>query len=187
MESNKKRKFNAIMTLVLGIISVYVSYRFNSGKDEKLTQKQLTNVKDVVTLIKDEIPLRKKNYPNVKINLKNYPDIDFKTRNETFMTTNKNLFFEEVKVGDTLTIDIKKEDYLTKISKNRKVDFSEENNVNSIWLVTLKDKKYNYLSLSQYNDEDQSNAVWGTWIFGIFGLLLIVAGIISLKTTEETV
>lgn len=119
----------------------------------------------------------------IRIKLKNYPDFKFDVDGVAYKASAAKDFVNNTEAGDTITLDIKLEEYEKKIEQSKPLSyFDKSDNYEFISVYGLSDKDYFYLSLVDYNAEKKSDNKVGIWGAIIAGLFFIGAAIYDLKT-----
>lgn len=119
----------------------------------------------------------------IRIKLKNYPNFNFDVDGVAYKATAATDFVNNTEVGDTITLDIKLEEYEKKIERSKQLNYLDKSdNYAFISVYGLSDKDYFYLSLVDYNAKKKSDDKIGFWGAIIAGLFFVGAAIYGLKT-----
>jgi hypothetical protein len=123
----------------------------------------------------------------VHIQLAEYPEYTFTISGISFKALYTQLYVENVKIGDTLYLEITKNDYVKKITKEDKnLTFSDKYvNYKSIQVYTLADKEYQYSTLDDYQLCQDANNHLGVILLSISGVIIIIYGIIQIRKSKK--
>lgn len=167
-KSNTKLEIGILFILsCIFLIGSYIS--FENSKTILSTQ-DITTLRQIVTNeIKIDTPA--KGGSSIKLSLKEYPNFDFQINGIAFSATNTSNLISNVKIGDTILVDIKTDEYKKKLTKEKPLGFFDKTlNYKFINIYGLRDKTKTYLTLSDYNAERKTEAPWVFWISLLTGL-----------------
>ncbi len=175
--SNRNNLYYAIGFAILGGVFLYLGYDCYATKDKEVIYSDLHTITDVITN-KVEIQKRRKGSSWIRINLKSYPSFNFDIDGLAYSATYASEYVANVKVGDTLYVDIRKDDYQMKLTKEKPLGFWDKTiNYSIIPVYELRDKNLTYLSLLGYNGEHKSDTSFGFWVYGLVGAFFFGTGI----------
>ncbi len=181
----RNRLFYTIGFLTIGSVFLYASYHSFLKKDRQIQYSELHTVTDIITN-KAEIKKGSKGSRSIVIKLKSYPYFNFEISANGYSATNKSDYVSNVKIGDTLHLDIMKDEYQMKLSGEKQPGFWDKTvNYHLIHIYELRDKNNTYLSLSGYNKELKEDASFGIWLFGIIGVIALVSGFLYLFSNHQ--
>ena len=170
-KSNTKLEIGLLFVLsCIFLIGSYIS--FDNSKTILSTQ-DITTLRQIVTNeIKIDTPA--KGGPSIKLSLKEYSNFDFEINGNAYSATYADNLVRNVKVGDTLLVDIKTDEYKKKLTKEKPLGFFDKTiNYRLINVYGLRDKNKTYLTLSDYNKERETDAPLVSWISLLIGLGLL--------------
>lgn len=166
---------------IVGGLFLYASYHFYLTIDNEIKYSKLHTVTDVITN-KAEIVKGSKSSRSIRIKLKSYPSFNFDIAGNGYSATYSLDYVSNVKIGDTLSVDIMKDEYQIKITKEKQPGFWDKTvNYSFISVYGLRDKNNSYLILSDYNNEHKSDKPIGIWLFGLVGLFVLGSGLYLFK------
>lgn len=148
----------------------------------KFYVSELPNKNNIVKIngvLKNDIKIKKGKRGNTLIiKLKNHPEINFTIGSVSLRQSYSQKLIDENKSGDSIMFFIENKEYNRKILKTEKIPFPENIfHSNKISIVEIKNRKSNYLLLSDYNKEHLENNYLATAFLGFFGLLMTFLGI----------
>jgi hypothetical protein len=156
---------------IIGIALLYGTYYTNSKIGTELTDDDLTTITDVITN-KPEITKGRKGHRSIDIKLKSYPEFDFDVSGISYKATYASHYADEVKTGDSLTLQILTSEYEGKLLKTKPLGFwAKHSHYYNIDVYGLSDAKNTYLKVSNYNiekDDDRSFVFWFLLVLGAF-------------------
>lgn len=170
------RKFG-IGFLIIGILFSLYFY-----KDYKIENKEL-NIEDITTIkgeIINDVEIEKgtRGKRSIEIRIAEYPEFIFTLSGKSYDASNSKNYVAKAKKGDLISLDIKTEIYLKKLTKEKELELWDKIiNYNFISVYGLKDKNYNYLTLDRYNDLRKEDSSWAWWFLTLICLSLIGSGI----------
>jgi len=115
----------------LGLICIVVGLFFlflasNSYKNlTEIKQIEITTLKQKI-VSKIEILTGSKGSKSLKIKLQQYPDFDFQVIGSAYSAALIDKFISNVKTGDTLLVDIKKDEFRMKLTKEDRLGFFDK-------------------------------------------------------------
>lgn len=147
-----------IFILLFGLLIIYGVFYISKNRTEKIFIEETIRIEDVITN-KPQIEKGSRGSRFVHIKLKKFPKFTFQLAGVNYSATYISDLVDKVKVGDTLYLDIKKDDYLKKLAKEKELGFWDKySNYEFIYIVGLKDKNMEYLSVDDFNKENSSDA-----------------------------
>jgi hypothetical protein len=175
--SRRNNLYYAIGFTILGGLFLYLGYHYYMTKDEEIIYSDLHTIRDVITN-KAEIHKGSKGSKSIQIRLKSYPPFNFDIDGLAYSATYASEYVANVKVGDTLYVEVLKEEYEMKLSKEKPLGFWDKTvNYSFIRVYELRDKNRIYLSLSGYNEEHKSDVLFGILLYGLAGAFILGTGI----------
>ncbi|QCX54375.1 hypothetical protein [Elizabethkingia sp. JS20170427COW] len=178
MNEIKSAKEN-IKLICIAFISSFILLFF-AGKFyfDKLPNK--TNIIELKGVLKNDIKIEKgrRGSRTLIIKLKEYPTIEFTIGSVSLRQTYEQQLLEENTIGDSLTLFVKNKTYRTKILKTEKIPFPENYlHPENVSIVEIKNKKFTYLSIDDYDKEHKINNYLAIALFGFFGVFMTFLGI----------
>lgn len=172
--------------LLLGISSLLVSfYDYQTKRD--ISQNELIVINGTVS---DSLKIYEAksswyNQSSLSICLEDYTDNSFGLNSpHTFIVKDNNLL-QDIKIGDSITLGIEKNEYHRKILKDTPISLIEKLNYsNAVSIYTIQAKDKTYLSLNDYNDKMSSYKKRFMYFWLIAGIVTIY---INLKKKPKTV
>ena len=161
---------------MLGGIFLYAAYHYQFNTPE-IQANQIQRIRDVIT---PPLSIEKssKGYQAIQLHLKSYPEFSFDLNGIALAETNARDFESNVKVGDTLTLEVLKEEYQKKLSREIPLGFWDKTlNYSLVSVYGLRDQNSTYLHLADYNRAKQKDSPIGVWLFGLIGLWVLGTGI----------
>lgn len=184
--SRRNNLYYAIGTSLFGILCLFAAYHFYITKDDEIQYTNIHSITDVITN-KPEIIKGSKGSRDIHIKLKSWPEFIFQISGNSYEATYTSDYIEYVKVGDTLSLDIMKDEYEMKLSKEKPLGFWDKTvNYQFIPVYGFKDRNRSYLTISDYNTQNRSDTSIGIWFFGIGGLFLFGYGFVLLKKEDPS-
>lgn len=174
---HRKRSLIAgVVLLLVGGIVVFSAYFLYSDEINDTSSFELHTITDII-INKAEISAGAKGSRSVQIKLKKYPTFKFDIAGVGYEAMFSSEYVSNVKIGDTLKIEILKDDYQMKLAKEKPLGFWDKTiDYFHINVYGLRDKKSNYLSLSDYIDA-KNNDMPGFWILvGFLGMFISGSG-----------
>ena len=169
--------YYAIGFTILGGLFLYAAYHFYLTKDNEIKYSEFQTITDVITN-KAIIEKGSKGSRSIRIKLKSYPSINFDIAGNGYSATYSSVYVANVKIGDTLNLDIMKDEYQMKLTKEKPLGFWDKTvNYSFISVYGLRDKNNTYLNLTDYNNEHKSDTPIGIWLFGLVGLFVLGSGL----------
>jgi hypothetical protein len=169
--------YYAIGFTILGGLFLYTAYHFYLTKDNEIKYSELQTITDVITN-KAEIEKGSKGSRSIRIKLKSYPTFSFDIAGNGYSATYASDYVANVKIGDTLNLDIMKDEYQMKLTKEKSLGFWDKTiNYSFISVYGLRDKNNTYLNLTDYNNVHKSDTPIGIWVFGLAGLFVLGSGL----------
>ena len=180
IQNNWVRRNNlyyAIGFTIFGGLCLYATYHFYLIKDKEVKYSELQRIRDVITN-NAEIEKGRKGSRSIRIKLKSYPSFMFDIKGNSYSATYTSDYVTHVKVGDTLNLDIMKDEYQMKLTKEKRLGFWDKTvNYSFISVYGLSDNNHTYLDLTDYNNEHKSDSSIGIWLFGLVGLFVLGNGL----------
>ncbi|POY35000.1 hypothetical protein C3K47_17230 [Solitalea longa] len=175
-EKNWQKRNNlyySIGSSLIGALLFYGAYNSYLKKDKQLSYNELSKISSVI-INQPEITKGSKGSKSIKIKLKDYPNFDFDINGVAFSSTYVDDYINYVNTGDTLNVYILKDEYLKKITKEKKLNFFDKTvNYQFISVYGLTDAQKIYLSLSSYNETNQKDNEEGIWLFLGLGIFFV--------------
>jgi hypothetical protein len=175
--TRKSNKKYGIGFLIIGILFSFGLFNLNKNGSQEL------NIEDITTIqgeIINDVKIKKgnKGKRSIEIKIAEHPDFKFKLSGNSYYATNSESYISKVKKGDLISIDIKTDAYLKKLTKEKQPDFWDKTvNYRLISIYGLKDKNYTYLTLDKYNNKRNEDSSWGLWFLTLICLSFIGSGI----------
>jgi len=146
-------------------------------------------VKDALVIIKGTLDQREISGNFLEpsfIYLAEYPGTRFAISGSCAYAFYKRAFSQNVKFGDSLTVEVKRNEYLKYISKELPPDFFDTYILpgKTVKIFGLSSRDHQYFELKLYNSVCEKDA--GSilkWIFLCGGAILLVSGILSLRNS----
>lgn len=183
-QNNWQRRNNfyyAIGFSILGSLFLYGAVRQFQKKDIEINSSQLQTITDKI-ISEPTIYKGSKGSRSIKIKLNSFPTFRFEISGYGYQACYAGDYIENVKLGDTIKLDILKDQYKMKLSKEKPLGFWDKSiNYSQISVYGLRFKNYTYLDLNDYNKEIRNQSPFGIWVFGIMGLGFILFGIYTFK------
>lgn len=183
----KNQDFAELMLKLLALVIVVTIFIrvINNGQKYNKIVNESDLVKLVATLSNQPaIKVGSEGGPSVSIELQEYPRFGFAVFGGSYYALKARRFVLEAHPGDTITIDILKED-LNKIHRSFDPMFPDNINYTSIQPFSLMVKGKVYMSLEDRNREwaDNNSLKWflGYWIAGL-GVIVIIIYLIFRRT-----
>lgn len=162
---------------ILGGLFSYAAYHFFLIRINDLKYSELQTIADVITN-RAEIEVGSRGSRSIIIKLKSYPLFRFNIVGNGFSATHVSDYVANVKIGDTLNLDIKKDEYQMKLTKEKELGFWDKTvNYSLISVYGLRDKNYSYLTLADYNSEYKKDAPIGFVLLGFIGIFMLSGGL----------
>lgn len=163
--------------IILGCFFIYKAYHIYLNKDNEIKYSELHTITDVITN-KAEIQKGSKGSRLIRIKLKSYPSFSFNIGGNGYLATYSSDYVANVNIGDTLNVDIMKDEYQMKISKENQLGFLDKSvNYSFISVYGLRDRNRTYLTLSDLNNVHKRDTPIGIWLFGFVGLFVLGCGL----------
>lgn len=161
---------NAIVTLLVGFAFLYGAYTSCLPNEYLIKSNELTAITGTVA---NELEIKKgrKGRRSVNIKIAPYQDYKFYLSGSAYKAAYTQDFVNTVMIGDTITININKKDYEETIVVKNKLEGTEGSMKDSyISVYGLKDNYDTYLTLEDYNKEEESQREMGFWLMLVIGL-----------------
>ncbi len=169
--------YHAVGFTILGGLFMYAAYHFYLTKDNEIKYSELQTITDVI-INKAEIEKGSKSSRSIRVELKSYPSFSFGIAGNGYSASHASDYVANVQIGDTLNLDIMKDEYQMKITKEKPLGFWDKTvNYSLISVYGLRDKNNIYLNLTDYNNEHKSDTPIGIWLFGLAGLCVLGSGL----------
>ena len=180
----RKNAVLAVFFLMTGGCCLFFAFNFYYMNKDEISYYDLQTISGVITN-KAEIHTGSKGSGSISINLRSYPSFNFYISGNSLKATNISSYIENVKIGDTLNLEILKDEYQKKLTKEMPLSFWDKTiNYSFISVYGLRDKNSSFLHLNDYIYElknDWALASLFLWVFFIVGLFMIGAGIYLFK------
>lgn len=181
-DSTKQNKYQrkqefilSIFFYLLSIPFVFVTITSINSLNKEIQQFELKTLKETVVL---DASIGKGKSRSLNLKLKDFPEFEFTISGINFNAAKPEKFVSEFKKGDTLDIDILREDYLSKFTKHKEPSFLDKSvNYYFVTFYGLRNKNNNYLTLKDINIESKKDKK-----FGIIFYPLITLGFIIIAT-----
>ncbi|AQY22471.1 hypothetical protein [Riemerella anatipestifer] len=174
MTEIKNRKENIKLILIAFISSLILLFFATKWYFYELPdQNSIVEINDV---FKEKIKTERgyKGKISLVIKLRRNPNINFKINSISWRTTDSRELIEENKIGDSITLYVKKSDYKSKI-------LNPETNDSYVDVVEIRNNKTVYLSLSDYNRVHSVNNILGILFFSFFGVFMFILGLMGIR------
>lgn len=184
----KRRDIRGLIVFLLLTLSFFVIAYFLGSEPEPVKQEQLIAISGKVIEDAQLVKTGKNSY-SIKLQLENYPGFFFDLSGRAFEVAATDAIVTEIKVGDSVFIDIELEEYEKKLSGTRPMDLLDRTVAfRRIDIFALSDKQYSYLQLEAYNANTWSDKTGaGVMIaFGLFFAVLIVLFFLRGKKGQGT-
>jgi len=171
----KKRNTKLEIGILFGLSCIFLIGSYISFENSKtiLSTQDITTLRQIVTT-KIKIDTPAKGGSTIKLSLKEYPNFDFEINGNAYSASYADNLISNVKVGDTLFVDIKTDEFKKKLTKENPLRFFDKTiNYKLIYVYGLRDKNETYLTLSDYNKERETDATLVSWISLLLGLGLL--------------
>lgn len=163
---------------IIGLFFLVAAIHSYSKRDEVVLPEQIHVMAGVVS---NELRIGRgsKGARFLKIQLAGYPGYTFEVSGDAYRASYALDFVERVKWGDSVFIGIDKDMYRKKFTREQPLA-SEDRfmDMQLVFVMELRDKEYDYLSLADYNEESKpkissiiSMLVIGLFCLGLSGLL----------------
>jgi hypothetical protein len=149
----KKNIYCAVGLALVAVLLLCGAFHlsFTSNKELKHTELQAITG-EIINIAK--IKKGAKGSRTIEIKLKSYPEFSFNISGNAFAATNAARYVENVTTGDTLYLDILKDDYLKKLVQEKPLNFCDRYlNYSFISVYGLRHKNITYLYLYDYNEK----------------------------------
>jgi hypothetical protein len=183
-DSKSVRNFSFFF-LFFGLAFLLSGLNYLVIKSKPITSNELVKITQIVTSeIKIKKEGRRSRYFELRFN--DYPEFMFNVKGYGYSATYSDEFVNDITLGDTLTVSIKKEDFEKKIAKTKPPTFWDKT-INyydiPVFGIAYKDKEY--LNLNDYNKRKKSSRKSsGWWLLGISVFLLAIGLFIYIKKKE---
>lgn len=158
--------------LLLSLLFFWGAYHFIN--DRPAVKDELITIADVI-VNEAEISRDSRSNASIEIELRSFPGFWFSLMGSALTATNSNAFIHTVKPGDSLWLDIRSEEYRTKLTKEQQAKFMDAAvNYHLIGIKGLRDKENTYLTLESLNYANKSSNEIGFSIFMLVGTIMIV-------------
>lgn len=171
LKKSESEKQVGIWFILIGMAFIGFFGNLWLNRNHEIKKDDLQTIDGVVTNeLKKEWKRRTGNFISIK--LQNYPNINFKLSGTGIKSSNSYLLRKNTKIGDSISIDIKKEEY-PKLAKNE---------AETIFIYGLRDKDEDYLNIKIYNSvrKKDRNSIsmylllgFSFWMFG-FGIYYLM-------------
>ena len=166
--------------LILTLLASYIAFRYYTRNDDGVAESDLTALTDILTS-EVKIVSGPKGAKSIDIRLKKHPGFDFEIDGLAFQATHSDNFINQVKTGDTVSIDILTDDYEKKIAGRKPLTFWDKTvNYGFIPVYGLRHRGTGYLNVEEYNRASREDPPWA-WGF----ILFIVVGLYFFRTRKR--
>jgi hypothetical protein len=181
------RKFG-IGFLILGILFSIGMFNVFKNRNQELSPNEITSIEGKIT---NEVEITKgnKGKRSIEIRIEQFPDFKFNLSGNSYYASNSKNYLAKVTKGDLISIDLKTDTYLKKLTKEKELDFWDKTvNYKLISVYGLRDENYTYLTLEKYNERRKSDSSsWGFWVFLILSLSITGSGLWFLWISKKPV
>ena len=177
MHFKEKKKLIIGLIIAAGLILLFL-WDSKQGRDDNriIKSDELTQIKGTLAN-HPKIETAEQGSPWVSIKLKEYPEFKFDVSEIKYEAFKAKEFVNEIKLGDTISIDILSYDYNTKIKKDKSLRISEKLiNYSFIEPYGLKANGKSYITLADLNKAwtDNKSLSWVLYIAGTLFLIFII-------------
>lgn len=182
----KKGKRASIILFSIGValLSLCMFFYFKKPKPDIVSAQ----LKMISGLLDNEPKVIKgsKGERSLELELKNYPEFEFKISGSTFSATYAEDFVNNVKIGDSIFLNIDSAEYGKKISNTIPLGFFDKTvGYKHIGVIEFASGPYTYLSLEDYNIAHKGNNTQLILFLLIMGLFFTGLGVFSFKAKDK--
>ena len=142
----------------------------------------------VTSRITNEVKIHKgsKNSRSIKLKIADYPDFSFDLDGIAYSVTDKEAFVEDFVEGDNIQMQIAKDQYHKKLTREWELDFWDKSvNYRLISIYGLRGNGKDYLTLTDINEAKQADGKLGFWLLLAFATFIFGAGIYTLNERRK--
>lgn len=147
----RSRKRGYVTFFIIGLLLSLLFYNMYITRNDEVQRSDLITLEEcIVSAI--ELKGRRKGSDVIEIKIKRFDGLKFKLGGFGVGRNTIESFMSGVKVGDLLNIDILKDNYNKKITKEEKLTIKDKAiNYETIWLYGVRDERNEYFSLFNRN------------------------------------
>jgi hypothetical protein len=171
--------------MVLGTLFYYWSFHVYHNRNKTFGSNEMELV---TSKIINEVKIHKgsKNARSIKLKLADYPGFTFDLDGVAYTVTDKYSFVKDLVQGDMVQVQMTKEQFHKKLTKEWELDFWDKSiNYRIISIYGLRGKGRNYLALQDYNKAKLANRKLGFWLLLAFATFIFGAGIYMLNERRK--
>ncbi len=173
---SKVAKYFGYGFIAFGLLSLYGAYYVYQNRYSQEVPQETLIISDII-INKAEIKKGSKGSRHIHILLKKYPEFIFSISGVALSATYASDFENQVKIGDTLKVEISKDIYLKKIAKSKELEFWDKySNYSFISILGLSYKESTYLTYDDLIKEDKSDSSFVIVFILIFALYMFYNG-----------
>lgn len=174
------KKYNWLAVLAIMAISgfcFWAAYYFYAKAQVPAQAPYLKTITGILAN-RAEISKTAKGSRSIWINLEEYPYFRFSINGNAYSFSKSDLYVEQVRIGDTLELEIELDDYLKKLTREKELTFWDKHDgYKSIAVYGLCDKKNCYFTVADYLRHTKNDAIWGVVLFAVIGFIVAGNGI----------
>ncbi len=186
-QNKYQRKHELILSsffFLLAFFLVFLTFSSIYSLNKEIHQSELETLKEMIVL---DASIGKGKGRSLNLKLKDFSEFEFTISGINFNAAKPEKFISEFKKGDTLDIDILREDYLTRFTKQKEPSFLDKSvNYYFVTFYGLRDKNNNYLTLKEINFESKKDKKIGIIIFPLLALGSLLFGAYFLLKSKKT-
>ncbi len=186
--NTKNRRFNFYGALVyfgFSISSVLLTFHTVDTYGDNVEIKQLTSIDDVIIIRPKLVSSGKSGY-HLLIKLKSFPKFKFDISGNFMKATDAEEFVADVKMGDTIGLDVLTEVYDSKLLGKSMPSFSDRSiNYLEVQVYGLRAGSKKYLKLQNLNAAIKNDSKFGLWIFPILSIFFSCAGVYCIRSMPK--
>lgn len=178
--SNWLKRYNRLAVMAIMLLAGFCFWAAYHFYEEAQTPAQAPYLKTITGVLANKAEIHKgaKGSRSIWVDLEEYPYFQFHINGNAYSATNSELYVEQVRIGDTLELEIELDDYLKKLTREKELTFwDKHDNYKFIRVYGLCGKKQCYLTVSDYLRHTNKDAIWGVLLFGVVGLIVAGNGI----------
>ncbi|MEM6398083.1 MAG: hypothetical protein AAF741_17160 [Bacteroidota bacterium] len=186
----KMNKRYGIGFSIIGFLLILFFGNTYLKKDLDVSPDNLTTIEGKVL---NNVKIKKSGGRNrsrsIEIELEEYPNFKFKIGNNGLNATKANSLIKNIQKGDIIKIDILKDQFQKKITKEVPLGFWDKGvNYRNIGIYGLKDKQNSYFNLRQFNRNRKSDRnSWAMYLLLGFSFFMLGYGIYELIKNKKPV
>jgi hypothetical protein len=181
----EKRSDNAVYIIfpLIALFFFVVAY-FLGREPEPVKQERLVTVSGKVSEDAQLIKTGRHSH-SIKLQLKNYPGFFFDLSGRAFEVAATDAVIAEIKTGDSVFIDIEREEYDKKLAGTKPLDLLDRMIAfRRIDMFALSDTQYSYLELQAYNANTWNDKV-GAGVMIVFGLFFAMFTVLFFRNRNK--